>query len=83
MYKKLFEMEGVSLDFTDEALNSIVKIAIKRKTGARALRSILEKSMQDIMYETPSGKNISECIITQDVIMKKKKPKITKLRKTA
>ena len=82
-YKKLFEMEGISLDFTDDALDSIVKIAIKRKTGARALRSILEKSMQDIMYETPSGKNISECIITEDVIIKRKKPKITKLRKTA
>ena len=82
-YKKLFEMEGISLDFTDDALDSIVKIAIKRKTGARALRSILEKSMQDIMYETPSGKNISECVITEDVIIKKKKPKITKLRKTA
>ena len=78
-YKKLFEMEGVALNFTDDAIDAIVEIAIKRNTGARALRSILEKSMQDIMYETPSGKNISQCTINYDVIMKKDKPKIKKL----
>ena len=82
-YKKLFEMEGVSLSFTQDALDAVVDIAIKRKTGARALRSILEKSMQDIMYDIPSIKNISECVITKEVITKKEKPKITKLRKTA
>ena len=81
-YQKLFEMEGVELSFTDEAIDDIVKIAIERKTGARALRSILEKSMQDIMYEIPSLKNISKCIITSDVILKRSKPKILKLRKT-
>ena len=81
-YQKLFEMEGIELSFTDEAINDIVAIAIKRKTGARALRSILEKSMQDIMYEIPSLKNISKCIITSDVILKRSKPKILKLRKT-
>ncbi len=81
-YQKLFEMEGIELSFTDEAIDDIVKIAIQRKTGARALRSILEKSMQDIMYEIPSMKNISKCIITSDVILKKSKPKILKLRKT-
>ena len=82
-YQKLFEMEGVSLSFTDSALNAIVDIAIRRKTGARALRSILEKSMQEIMYDIPSIKNISECIISEDVILKKQKPKIRRLRKTA
>ena len=76
-------MEGVELSFTDGAINNIVDIAIKRKTGARALRSILEKSMQDIMYEIPSLKNISKCIITSDVILKNSKPKLLKLRKTA
>ena len=81
-YQKLFDMEGIELSFTDEAIDDIVKIAIQRKTGARALRSILEKSMQDIMYEIPSMKNISKCIITSDVILKKSKPKILKLRKT-
>jgi ATP-dependent Clp protease ATP-binding subunit ClpX len=82
-YKKLFEMEGVSLNFTDSALDAIVDVAIRRKTGARALRSIIEKSMQEIMYDIPSTKNISECIITEDVITKKQKPKIRKLRKSA
>jgi len=82
-YKKLFEMEGVSLQFSDAALNAIVKIAIKRNTGARALRSIIEKSIQDIMYVIPSSKNISECIITEEVVTKKAKPKIIRLRKTA
>ena len=82
-YKKLFEMEGVILNFTDDALDTIVRAAVKRKTGARALRSILEKSMQDIMYEIPSLKNISECTITKEVIAKKAKPKFSKLRKTA
>jgi ATP-dependent Clp protease ATP-binding subunit ClpX len=81
-YQKLFEMEGIELSFTDEAINDIVSIAVKRKTGARALRSIIEKSMQDIMYEIPSLKNISKCIITSDVILKRSKPKILKLRKT-
>ena len=81
-YQKLFEMEGIELSFTDDAINDIVDIAIERKTGARALRSILEKSMQDIMYEIPSLKNISKCIITSDVILKRSKPKILKLRKT-
>ncbi len=81
-YQKLFEMEGIELSFTDEAINDIVNIAMERKTGARALRSILENSLQDIMYEIPSLKNISKCIITSDVILKKSKPKILKLRKT-
>jgi len=82
-YKKLFEMEGISLNFTDSALDAIVDIAIRRKTGARALRSIIEKSMQEVMYDIPSAKNISECLITEEVILKKQKPKIRKLRKTA
>ena len=82
-YKKLFEMEGVSLNFTDSALDAIADIAIKRKTGARALRSILEKSMQDIMYDIPSIKNIAQCTITKEVILNKEKPTIKKLRKSA
>ena len=76
-------MEGVSLTFTDSALDAIADIAIKRKTGARALRSILEKSMQDIMYDIPSIKNIAQCTITKEVILNKEKPTIKKLRKTA
>ena len=81
-YQKLFEMEDIVLNFTDNAIDTIVEIAIQRKTGARALRSILEKSMQSIMYEVPSMKNISECTITKEVILNNSKPKIAKLRKT-
>jgi len=67
-YKKLFEMEKVILNFTDEALVNIAKEAIKRKSGARGLRAILESVMLDIMYDVPSKNNISEVIITGDVI---------------
>ena len=73
-YKKLFELEGVHLEFTDDALKHIVKKAKKRKTGARALRSILEDAMIDIMFETPSKSDINSCLITQNVINKKSKP---------
>lgn len=75
-YKKLFAEENVKLTFEEDALNEAVKIAQERKTGARALRSIFEKSMLDIMYEIPSQSDISEVIITADTITKGTKPKI-------
>jgi len=75
-YAKFFEMEGVKLSFTLEALAQVAKQAIKKNTGARALRAILEKSMLEIMYEIPSEKNISECVITEEVIVKAQKPKM-------
>ncbi len=67
-YKKLFELDGVELKFTDEAINTIAKKAVERKTGARGLRAILENSVMDIMYETPSDETIKECIVNEDVI---------------
>ena len=67
-YKKLFELDGVELKFTDEALNTIAKKAVERKTGARGLRAILENAVMDIMYETPSDETIKECIVNEDVI---------------
>ena len=73
-YQKLFELENIHLEFTANALKAIVEKAQKRKTGARALRSIIEDSMMDIMFETPSKNNINSCIITEDVINKKSKP---------
>lgn len=73
-YKKLFRMEGVDLEFEDEALRVVVSKAIKKGTGARALRSILEEIMIDIMYKLPSKQNINKCIITPEVINKKDKP---------
>lgn len=67
-YKKLFAMEGVELEFDPFALDSFVHKAIERKTGARALRSIVEECMLDIMFELPEKNNIEKCIITKDVI---------------
>lgn len=67
-YKKLFELDGVELKFTDEAINTIAKKAVERKTGARGLRAILENAVMDIMYETPSDETIKKCIVNEDVI---------------
>lgn len=71
-YKKLLEMDNVNLVFEDEAINAIAKEAIKRKTGARALRSIVEEVMLDIMYDIPSKEDIKEFTITADMITKGK-----------
>ncbi len=73
-YRKLFEMEGVELDFTDDALDEIVAEAVKRKTGARGLRSILENFMLDIMYELPSRTGIDKCVITRDAVVRRVDP---------
>ena len=70
-YQKIFAMDGVDLVFTKEAIASIAREAQKRKTGARALRSIMEENMLDIMYEIPSLTNVTKCIITHEVIDKK------------
>lgn len=67
-YQKLFEIDGVELEFTDEALELVAEEAIKRKTGARGLRAITEKAMTDIMYQVPSDETVGKCIITKDVI---------------
>ncbi len=67
-YKKLFRMEGVELEFEEDALQEVVTRAMKRKTGARGLRSIMERSMLDIMFTLPTMKNIERCIITKDTI---------------
>ncbi|MDN5347260.1 MAG: ATP-dependent Clp protease ATP-binding subunit ClpX [Clostridia bacterium] len=73
-YQKLFEMDGVTLEFKDDALETIAKEAIKRETGARGLRAILEEVMLDVMYEIPSRPNVTKCIITKDVILRKEEP---------
>lgn len=73
-YQKLFSIDGVKLTFTEDALRAIAKKAIERKTGARALRSILEDIMLDVMYIIPSEKGISECIINAEVVEKKAVP---------
>ncbi len=73
-YKKLFELEDVELKFTDEALLSVAEDAVKRKSGARGLRAILESVMLDIMYDIPSTMGIRECIIGEEVITKGESP---------
>ncbi len=73
-YQKLFELEDVRLRFTDGSLVAIAKEALKRNTGARGLRSILENAMLDIMYDVPSQTNVKEVVINEDVIFNKEKP---------
>ena len=79
----MFALEDIHLDITPDALQEIVNIAMKRKTGARALRSVMEKIMLNIMYELPSLKGVKSCRITKDTILHDKKPVYTKLKKTA
>jgi ATP-dependent Clp protease ATP-binding subunit ClpX len=73
-YQKLFEMEGVPLRFTDGALIAIAEQAIKRKSGARGLRAILEAYLLDIMFELPSIENLQKCIITENVVLNAENP---------
>ncbi len=73
-YKRMFELEGVHLEIPGDALRAVVKIAQKRGTGARGLRSVLEKVIVDIMYRIPDMKGLKECIITKATITKGKKP---------
>ena len=75
-YKKLFELDGVELEFEEEALRAIAKITMERKTGARGLRSIIEKSVTDLMYEVPSNEEISKCIITKETVEGTGEPEI-------
>ena len=82
-YKKLFEMDGVELLFEEDAIKKVVELAKKRKTGARALRAILEEAMQEIMFNIPSMNNVRECVITEDVIISKKSPVVRYRRKRA
>jgi ATP-dependent Clp protease ATP-binding subunit ClpX len=73
-YRKLFRMEGVELNFEQSAVEAVVELALLRGTGARALRSIIEEVMLDIMFSLPERPNVTECNITKDVILKKKEP---------
>jgi len=73
-YQRMLELDGVDLQFTDEALVAMAKEAVGRKAGARGLRAIMEETMMDIMYELPSVKNVKECIVGEEVVMKNEKP---------
>ncbi len=78
-YKKLFEMDGVDLDFEEEALESVADQAYERKTGARGLRSIMEKSMMNVMYEIPSDSTIKSCLVTKAAVENGGNPEKAKL----
>ncbi|NOD62692.1 MULTISPECIES: ATP-dependent Clp protease ATP-binding subunit ClpX [unclassified Ruegeria] len=73
-YQRLFELEDVELDFTDDALKSIAKKAIERKTGARGLRSILEDILLDTMFELPGMKNVSEVVVNEEAVSSESQP---------
>lgn len=75
-YQKMLELDNVELEFEPDALTAIAKEAIERKTGARGLRSIIESTMLDVMYELPSREDIKKCIITEETITKKANPKL-------
>ncbi|MBC6387969.1 ATP-dependent Clp protease ATP-binding subunit ClpX [Lactobacillus kunkeei] len=77
-YVKLMSIDGVELEFEDDALKEMAHTAIERKTGARGLRSIMEDTMRDIMYEVPSDKDVKKVIVTADSVLKKSEPKIVK-----
>ncbi|MBD3234491.1 MAG: ATP-dependent Clp protease ATP-binding subunit ClpX [candidate division Zixibacteria bacterium] len=80
-YQRFFEMEGIELEFTDEALDKVVELTQKRGTGARALRAVMEEAMLEIMYEAPNYKGISRCIITPEVIIDGAEPELVKEKK--
>jgi len=82
-YKKMFAIDNIELSFDDDAIDAVASLAIELKTGARALRTILEDCMLDIMYETPSDKNIGTIRITKKSIEKSERPKITMAKKSA
>ena len=75
-YKKLFNFDGVELEFEPDAVEAIAALALERNTGARGLRAILEDIMLDIMYDVPSCPNVEKCIITLDSVNRKSSPTI-------
>ncbi|RLA62274.1 MAG: ATP-dependent Clp protease ATP-binding subunit ClpX [Epsilonproteobacteria bacterium] len=75
-YKKLFDYDNIELDFEQDAIVEVAKIALKRKTGARGLRAILEQSMLDVMYEIPSNNKVNKVVITKDSVLGKERPKL-------
>jgi len=73
-YQKYFDLEKVRLKFTDDAVAAVAREAMKRGTGARGLRAVLEEVMLEVMYELPSIPGLKECIITREVIVNKERP---------
>jgi ATP-dependent Clp protease ATP-binding subunit ClpX len=82
-YKKFLEFDGVQLEFTPDALQAISAEAMRRGTGARALRTIIEEIMMNIMYDIPSSRDISTCIISGDTVRERKEPELVRYEKAA
>jgi ATP-dependent Clp protease ATP-binding subunit ClpX len=80
-FARLFEMEGVKLSFDAAAMRTIIELAQKRKTGARALRSITEEALTDILFDIPSRKDVAEVVITSDTIERRQPPKLVPVKK--
>ncbi len=75
-YRKLFDMEEVELEFTPAALQSIARLAMERKTGARGLRAIIEETMLHIMYDIPSHPNVRKILITEETVVNREEPQL-------
>ena len=75
-YEKLFEYDNIELEFEPKALAQVAKIAMEKKTGARGLRSILEQTMLDVMYDIPSNAKICKVLVTEDAILGKEQPRL-------
>ncbi len=75
-YQALFELDGVELNFDEDAIEAIADKSLKRKTGARGLRAIVEKVLMDLMYEMPSDERITSCRITKETVEEKKEVEI-------
>jgi ATP-dependent Clp protease ATP-binding subunit ClpX len=73
-YQRLFDIDGVDLEFTQEALEVVADLAIKRGTGARGLRAIMEETLLTVMYDVPSRKDVERVLITPDVVLKQDEP---------
>ncbi|MFH2057157.1 MAG: ATP-dependent Clp protease ATP-binding subunit ClpX, partial [bacterium] len=82
-YRKLFDMEGIELEFTEASLHEVVKLARKRKTGARALRSIFEEKMMEIMYEAPSFRNVEKIIVNVETFTQNAMPELIRSSKSS
>ena len=76
-YQRFFDMEGIRLEFSDEALHTVAKLAMRRGTGARGLRAVLEESMLEVMYDLPSRSDVIGCTINKDVIANKEPALLT------
>jgi ATP-dependent Clp protease ATP-binding subunit ClpX len=75
-YQKLLEIDGVELKFDSDAIHEIAHLAVKKETGARGLKGILEKLMLDVMYEIPSLENVDKCVITKESVVSNKEPEL-------